>query len=316
MALYLTEDDVKGLLTMDIALEAVEEGFRQQALGRASNSPRSRLQLDGGVFNFMSAAAPGLDVMGTKTYGAVRGGSLRFHVQLLDASSGELLAMIEASALGQVRTGAASGVATKYMARQNATTVGVIGAGYQARTQLEAVCKVRGIARARVFSRTPERRVRFAQSTGPRLEIDIEPVDSAEACVRDADVAITITSASRPVLEGEWLSPGTHINAAGANHWMRRELDDEAVRRADVIVVDDVENARIECGDLLYPVERGITSWPSVHNLHEIISGAVPGRTGDDDITLFESQGLALEDIAVGRRVYEAAKEQGVGKEI
>ena len=316
MALFLTEDDVSGLLTMDIALEAVEEGFRQQAKGGATNSPRTRIGLPGGAFNFMSAAAPGLGFMGLKTYGIVGGGQTRFYLQLYSTENGQLAAIIEASRMGQIRTGAASGVATKYMARIDATTVGIIGAGYQARTQLEALCRVRRITTARVFSRTPERRQQFVEAMGPKLDTDVISVESAEACVSDADIVVTITGASSPVLSGQWLKPGTHVNAAGANHWMRREVDDETVRRAAVVVADDLEQARAECGDIIYPAERGVIHWQQVHNLWEIVVGAVPGRTNAEEITLFESQGLALEDIATGARVYQLAMERGVGVEL
>ena len=316
MALFLTEEDVGSLLTMDMALAAVEEGFKLQAEGKATNSPRSRLRLPNGVFNFMSAAAPGLGVMGLKAYAATRGNPVRFHVQLSSTETGELLAIMEASTLGQVRTGAASGVATKYMAREDASTVGIIGTGYQAMSQLEAVCGVRNISVAKVYSRTPERRETFATEMSERLGITVSAVDSAESCVADSDIVITITSSSKPVLNGEWLTPGTHMNASGANHWMRTELDGEAVKRASIVVTDDVEQAKLECGDLLYPVERGIIRWEQVRNLSEVIAGRAPGRNAPDDITLFESQGLALEDIATGIRVYELARERGVGQEL
>ncbi len=315
MAIFLTEGDVNQLLTMDIALEAVKEGFRHQAAGTADNSRRSRLRIEGGFFNFMAAAAPGMGVMGQKAYAAVRGGLSHFYVQLYSSKDGELLAVFEASDMGKVRTGAASGVATKYMARPDARTVGIIGSGYQARTQLEAMCRVRDIVSAKVFSRKPERRQKFADEMSAKLGIDISVSDSAEACVADADIVVTITTSSAPILEGAWLSPGTHVNAAGANHWMRREIDDETVRSAGTIVADDVEQAKIECGDLMQPIERGLLRWDDVHDLHEIV-GAAPGRTDAEEITLFASQGMALEDIAVGERLYKLAREQGVGTEL
>ena len=264
----------------------------------------------------MSAASEGLGVMGHKAYAAVRGHPIRFYMHLCSSETGELLSVMEAGRLGQVRTGAASGVATKYMAREDASTVGIIGSGFQARSQLEAVHSVRPVSRARVFSRTPERRERFAERMSARLGIEIEAAESAEECVKDSDIVITITSASRPVLEGGWLSPGTHVNAAGANHWMRRELDGAAVGRCDVIVTDDVEQAKLECGDLLYPVERGAIRWEQVRNLSDVVAGRTPGRRSGDDVTLFESQGLALQDIAVGARVYRLALERGVGSEV
>ncbi|MDE2688198.1 MAG: ornithine cyclodeaminase family protein [Chloroflexota bacterium] len=314
MTLYLTESEINQILTMELALETVEQAFSLLSDGGATNGARSRIRLPaGGLFNFMCAAAPGAGVMGLKAYGVVPGNPVKFYVQLFSTDTGELLALMEAGDLGQVRTGAASGVATKYMAREDAASVGVIGSGYQARTQLEAVCKVRPITSARVFSRNPERRERFATRMGERLNIDITAVDSGEECVADADVVITMTSANRPVLNGEWLKPGTHINAAGANHWMRRELDGNAVRRSDVIVTDDIEQAKMECGDLIYPAELGSIRWEQVRSLADVVGGATSGRNTDDDITLFESQGLAVQDITTGIRVYQMALERGIG---
>ena len=316
MALLLTEEDVTDLLTMDAALDAVENAFRLQANGRATNSPRSRLKLPFGSFNLMTATSAGLGVMGLKAYGATQGNAARFYVQLSSTETGELLALIEASTLGRLRTGAASGVATRHMARQDASTLGVIGTGRQARTQIEAVCRVRDVGLIKVFSRNPERRESFAAETRQTLGVSASAVDSAEACVRDSDIVVAITNSFTPVLSGEWLSPGAHVNAAGANHWMRRELDDEAVSRSSVIVVDDVEQAKIECGDLIYPVERGLVRWERVQSLSELIAGRAPGRASEEEITLFESQGIALEDIAVGMRVYQLAKEKSAGKEL
>jgi len=316
LALLLTENDVAGLLTMDIALEAVEEGFRQQAAAQASNSPRLRLPLAKGAFNFMAAAAPGLGVMGMKTYGVFGAGGARFYVQLYSTENGELLAVIEANTMGQIRTGAASGLATRLMARDDASDVGIIGSGFQARTQLEAVCRVRDVSTVRVYSRTSERREEFARWASKTLDVSVTAVDSAEECIRGSDIAIAITSAASPVIKGAWLKDGAHINAAGSNHFMRREIDSEAVLRSRVIVTDDVEQAKIECGDLILPVDKGGLRWRQVHELHEVVSGAAKGRHTDDDITLFESHGVALEDIATGMRVVRMARERGVGQEV
>ena len=316
MAIFLTENDVKGILTMDMALDTVEESFRLMAEGTATNSPRSRMRLPNGVLNFMAGTAPGAGVMGFKSYGVARGYPVKFYVQLSSTETGELLAIIEASDLGRVRTGAASGVATKYMAREDASSVGVIGSGYQARTQLEAVCKVRDITSARVYSRKPENRDKFAVDLSASLGIDVTAAESGEACVKDVDIVITMTSTSRPVLEGQWLSPGMHINAAGANHWMRRELDGEAVRRSDVVVTDDIEQAKLECGDLIYPIEFGTIRWEQVVNLSEVVGGSAKGRNTPEEITLFESQGLALEDLTTGMRIYNIAKERGIGHQL
>jgi alanine dehydrogenase len=316
LAIFLTENDVKEILTMDMALDTVEESFRLMAEGTATNSPRSRIRLPNGVLNFMAGAAPGAGVMGFKSYGVAQGYPVKFYVQLSSTVTGELLAVIEASYLGQIRTGAASGVATKYMAKENASSVGVIGSGYQARTQLEAVCKVRPITSARVYSRKPENREKFATDMSASLGINVRASESGEACVKDVDVAITMTSTSRPVLEGDWLSSGTHINAAGANHWMRRELDGKAVGRVDVVVTDDIEQAKLECGDLIYPNEFGTIRWEQVISLSDVIAGRAKGRNSDEDITLFESQGLALEDLTTGMHIYNIAKERGLGQQL
>ncbi|MBM3933358.1 MAG: ornithine cyclodeaminase family protein [SAR202 cluster bacterium] len=315
MPLYLTESDVENLLTMDIAIDSLDEAFRLQARGLAFNHPRYRLPMGSGTFAFMAATAPGLGVMGTKTYGATRGG-VRFYVNLVNTATSKLLAVIEASRLGQVRTGAASGVATRYMARPDAATVGMIGTGYQARTQLEAVCKVRHVEVARVYGRTEATREEFAASAAGDLGLTVIAARSAEECVKGADIVITVTSSSSPVLSGEWITHGTHINAAGSNHITRRELDPETIKRATVVVADDTETARVECGELIHAVERGILGWNQVLNLSSVVAGEALGRKSLQDITLFESQGLALEDIAVGLRVYKAALQRGIGKEI
>ena len=313
MALYLTEEDVAAVLTMDIALEEVEKGFVHLAKGAAFNFPRNRLPNGRGSFNFMAATAHELGVMGMKTYG-VGPGSSRFYVHLYDAATTELIALIEASGMGKVRTGAASGIAAKYMSRADASTVGMIGSGYQASTQLEAVCKVRDITSARIYSRTRENRERLASVMERRLGIEVRPVGSGQECVEGVDIVNVITTAAKPVLLGEWLSVGAHVNAAGNNHWMKQEIDCDVVRRASVIVADDVDGAKIECGDLVDPIDRGITTWNHVRNLSDVVTGHIAGRASDDDITLFESQGLAIEDIAVGIRVYRMAQERGLGR--
>ena len=313
--MYLTEGDVESLLTMEIALDAVEGVFRERGEGRATNRPRYRLPFGGGSLQVMSASAPGLGVAGLKVYSAMRTGS-RFHVHLYDTDTGGLLAIIEANQLGRVRTGAASGIATKHMARGDASTVGIIGCGYQASTQLQAVRAVREISAVKAFSPSAERRESFASEMAEALDIPVVPATSAEEAASEADIVVTITSASRPVLEGKWLRPGTHINAAGGNHWMRRELDEVAIRRADVLVVDDIEQAKIECGDIISPVERGVVRWKQVAELSDVVSGKVSGRRSDEQITLFESDGVALEDIATGIRIYELALERGVGSSL
>ncbi len=317
MALFLNEQEVAGLLPMDECIEALERAFAHAGAGQVVNKARSRIRMPGGFFHFMAAADGGQGVFGYKAYPSFGGpGGAKMMVMLYDYQSGELLACMEAGRLGQIRTGAASGLATRCMARADAATVAVIGSGFQARTQLEAVCAVRPIKRARVFSRRQERREEFAKRSSERLGLDVQAVDSAQECVEGADIAIAITSAREPVLLGDWLARGAHVNAAGGNHWMRREIDEAAVLRSELIVVDDLEQAKIECGDLLWPEGRGSFRWDLARELRDVVAGRVTGRPSPEGITLFESMGVALEDIAAAELVYRKAKEQGVGTEL
>ena len=317
MALFLTEQEVVGLLPMNECIDALNVGFAHSAAGLAENKSRSRIAMPAGFFHFMAAADGENGVFGYKAYPSFSGpASAKMIVMLYDSETGALLSCMEGSRLGQIRTGAASGLATRYMAREEAATVGVIGSGFQARTQLEAVCAARNIKQARVYSRREERRRDFAQRSAERLNIEVVESESAQACVDGADIIIVITSAREPVLLGEWLEPGVHVNAAGGNHWMRREIDEAAVTRSDLIVVDDLDQAKLECGDLIWPEARGTFRWGPVVELKDVVSGRTPGRPSADAITLFESMGVALEDIAAAHLVYRKAKEQGLGQEL
>lgn len=313
--LYLTEADVEQLLTMPVALEAVETAFRHLGTGRAENIPRRRLRLPRGSLHLMAAALPDLGYMGYKAYTVFRG-SLRFHFWLYETESGALVCMMEANLLGQVRTGAASGVATRWMARQDARTAGILGAGWQAGSQLEAVCRVRPIGRVLAFCRTARRLDGFCAAMRERLGIPCLPASSAEAVVDESDILITITNSSRPVFEGERIRPGTHINAAGGNSLARRELDEACLKRCGAIVVDSRDQARLECGEFLRPIEKGSLHWEQVGELGEVVTGRRPPRNNLEEITLFKSLGLAIEDVAVAARVYRMALERNQGRVI
>jgi alanine dehydrogenase len=315
MPLYLTETDVSQLLTMQETLDAVEAVFKAQAAGEATNEPRRRVRAKGGVLMTMSGAVESLGMFGLKSYTVTRSGA-RFYVSLFDAASGELLAFLEADKLGQMRTGAASGVATKYLARADAKTIGIYGAGWQAQSQLEAVCAVRPIERVRVYSRKAENRERFCREMSARLGgVTLTPVETPEAAA-EADILITITNSREPVLLGDWLTPGVHVNAAGGNSVLRSEVDDNAVRRADFIAVDALDQARMESGELVNAVEKGLLVWERVRELRHVVSGAMPGRTNDRDITIFKSLGIAIEDVAAAAVLYRKAKEQNAGREL
>jgi ornithine cyclodeaminase/alanine dehydrogenase-like protein (mu-crystallin family) len=311
--LLLSEDDVRRLLTMEMALEAVEEGLRRLALDEAVNVPRARAQTDHAMLHTLSAAAKGLGVMGYKAYATSRKGA-HFHVGLFDGKTGALVALLQADYLGQMRTGAASGVATQYMARPDATEVGLFGAGKQARTQLLAVCKVRKVRRVQVYSPNEERRRRFAQEMREACQCEVEPVPRPEMGAEDKDIIITATTSREPVLNGHWIAEGTHLNVIGSNFLGKAEVDAVAVRRCDVLVVDSKDQARIEAGDFVQALEEGSIHWADVHELGQVIVGRYTGRAHPQDVTMFKSLGIAIEDLAVAARVYAKAQAAGAGQ--
>jgi ornithine cyclodeaminase/alanine dehydrogenase-like protein (mu-crystallin family) len=315
MALLLREADVERLLDMPTALEAVEEVLRHHGRGEAPNQPRRRVFVPSGSLHVMAGGMPGWGVMGLKVYTAVKG-AVRFVVLLFSSETGELLSVIEADQLGRLRTGAATGVATKYLAREDASVVGLLGTGRQARTQAQAVCRVRGVREVRVFGRDAARRRRFAADLEPLVGCAVRPVPAADEAVRGAHVVVTITGSPEPLFDGRLVERGQHLNLAGSNRLQAREVDDETIRRADTIVVDQLEDARIESGDLAGPVERGVTSWDRMRELGRVVCGAAPGRERADQVTLFKSNGLAIEDVAVAKVVLERARAGGMGTEI
>jgi alanine dehydrogenase len=315
MALYLSEADVEQLLDMQTAIALVEEAFARLGRGRATNQPRRRARTPNGVLHVMFAADPDHGVLGLKAYTSFPGGT-RFHVLLYSAEDGSLRALIEAGRLGQMRTGAASGVATRHLARADASVAAVIGSGYQAGAQVEALCLVRDLREIRCFSRTPDRLRRFCDETSARIGATVAPAASAQSAVQGADIVTTITSSSAPVIKGEWLANGAHVNAAGSNSLLKREIDDDTIRRAAVIAVDSREHVRLEAGDLLAPLERGILYPEQLRELGEIVAGTCPGRSSHGEITLFKSHGLAIEDLAVAAHVYRGALEAGRGQRL
>jgi alanine dehydrogenase len=316
MALLLTEADVRGLLTMPTAIAAVEESFRRLASGDAIVHSRQRLHIPGKSYlHYMAAADAAGGYMGLKIYSSAKEG-LRFIVPLFNVSTGDLAAVIEADFLGQMRTGAASGVATRLMAREDARVVGIIGTGLQARTQLEAIAAVRKVEEVRVCGRDAGRREKFVAEMSERLKVPVRSAANAEEAVRDADIVITSTTSTNPVVEGRWLKKGTHINAIGANFPQKRELDAEAVERCDVIAVDSREQSKLESGDLIQVFGQDDKRWSRVAEMAEIVAGKVPGQTNPEQITLFKSNGIAIEDIVVAGQIYELARQRKIGREI
>lgn len=313
MTLYLTEQDVARLLTMQEAIEALHGAFARQAMGDVINQPRRRLHLPEGTYNYMAAADLGLDLFGIKTYASFRPRT-RFLVLLYSAHNGDLLAIIEADRLGQMRTGAASGVATRYLARQGGPLLaGIYGTGWQAQSQLEAVHAVRRLKRVTAYGRNPERRAEFCRLMSVRLGVEVVAAARPQDAAEGQDLVITATTSKDPVLHGEWLKPGAHVNAMGGNMLIKREIDDETVRRSAILVVDSIEQAKQEAGDLLSPYERRLFRWEATAELSQIVGGVASGRTDDEQITLFKSCGVALEDVAVAAVVYRKAVAEKAG---
>jgi ornithine cyclodeaminase/alanine dehydrogenase-like protein (mu-crystallin family) len=307
--LYLTEADVASLLTIEDALTAVEECFGRIARGAVHHPPRTRLPLDGGTFAVMPAVDHELGFAGLKTYAWLPGGT-PFVVVLFSSERAAFEAVIEADKLGQLRTGAASGVAAKHLARPDARSLGVIGCGWQAESQVAAIrTAVPTIERVVVYCRSRERLRAFCDLVGA------EPGESHRDPA-EQDVVVTVTTSKDPVLRGEWLKPGALVCAVGANDPAARELDNVVLERAAFVCCDSRVQAQVESGDLIEPVAAGVLDWLEVHELHEVVSGEVQGRQHDDDVVLFKSNGIAAWDLAIGAVAVAKARELGVGREL
>ena len=308
-ALFLTEQEVTDLLTPAEALEAVEQSLHRLARGVVDNRPRERLPLDDGQYAVMACVDRELGYAGLKSYAWTMTGT-PFAVLLfaLDPPT-RLAAVIEADKLGQLRTGAASGVAAKYLARDGAASLGVIGCGWQAASQIACIrTAVPTIEQVTVYCRNAERLADFCRENG------CEPAETHREAA-DADVVVTVTTSKDPVLRGEWLREGALVCAVGANDPARRELDNAVLERAAFVCCDSREQSKLESGDLIEPVERGVLDWLEVHELQEVVAGELEGRATEADIVVFKSNGIAAWDLAAGARVVELAREQGMGVE-
>jgi alanine dehydrogenase len=307
--LVLSEAEVGELLTAAEAVPVIEESFRRLAAGSVTMVPRERLRFDGGSLAVLPAVDEELGYAGLKAYVALEG-VVTFAVLLFSVSDGSLVAVLEADLLGRFRTGAASGVAAKYLARAGARSLGVVGCGGQAETQVAAIrAAVPSIEQVVAYCRTAERLTAFCERLG--AQAGDSPRDAAEQ-----DVVVTATTARDPVLRGEWLAAGALVCAIGANRPGARELDNVVLQRATFVCCDSREQARRESGDLVEPVEAGVLDWLEVHELHEVVSGELRGRERDDDIVLFKSNGIAAWDLAVAAAVVERARERGLGREL
>ncbi len=314
-ALYLQESDVRELLDMELAIDVIEQAFQELAADRATNVPRQRARAPGIYLHTMSATAEYLGIVGWKSYTTTKNG-MRFLVGLYSQKDGSLLALIEADYLGQLRTGAASGVATSRMARPESKVVGLFGTGQQARTQLKAVCTVCKIEVAEVYSRNESRRAEFAEEMSEYCNTRVVAVHSPEEAAAEKDIVICASGSRSPLFDGRVLDEGTHINAIGSNFLEKTELDVTTIQRADIIVCDSIAQCRLEAGDFVAALENGATDWQLMHELSDVVTDRTPGRASTEQITLFKSVGLAIEDVALGAKLLELALIEGFGERL
>ena len=315
MALLLRESEVEQLLSMPLALQLIERVHREYSTGNAIDVPRERTRLPKAALHILQGAVPNSGVFGYKAYTSSREG-VRFLVYVFSAERGNLEGIIEANRMGMMRTGAAGGVAAKWLAREDASTAAIFGSGWQARGQLEALAAVRKLERVKVFSRTAEKVKTFCDEMRAKLSLDVVPAASPDDAVKGADIVVTITTSATPVFNGEALAPGTHVNAAGSNSLLRQEIDEATVRRASPVVVDSRPSALKEAGDLLPALEKGRLHVGALTELGEVIAGLRPGRTSSEQITLFESQGMAIQDLAIGAELLKRARAAGIGQTV
>lgn len=315
MALFLRDEDVQRSVSMEEMLVAIESMQRQFGHGEATNLARRKIIASGGMLSVMGGGLFHEGVFGVKTYTVVQG-KYSFQVSLYDASTGVLLCYTQANRLGQLRTGATTGIAVKYLANADSATIGIIGTGYQAPTQLEAISKVRNIRQVRAYSRTSEHREAFAREMTESLGVEVTPVSSGQEAAAGADIIVCIAAAMEAVLEGNWLAPGATVIGAGPTTWRAREVDDATISRADKIFVDSAEQAPAEVGDLAGAVDRGLLQWSQVQELRHAVAGVVSGRDGHDQLIYAKLMGTGVADVAAAKLAYDRAKAQGLGMEM
>ena len=319
--LYLSGSELKDLVTLSEVVDAVRDGFAFRGEGAPATAP-SRIGTDDSVITSYTAAFPEWNVMGGYMYAV--GNDVWYTTPLFDVDTGELKAILDGAVWNPAKTGAVAGVGTEFLAAEDASSVGVVGSAQIARASLEAVMTVREIDTVEVFSPTESSRAEFAESVQKDLGVDAEPVSSSAEAVSDVDIVIVATDSPEPVIEGEYILPGTHINAMGAAH-PKREIDVETFRKVDKYVPDvksrvfghSVQERRRSARGFLEALDANAVSENTLHGeLGQIVSGRLPGRTDDEEITLLDSVGTAIETVSAAHMLYEKAIEQGVGTPI
>jgi alanine dehydrogenase len=315
MALLIREAEVHELVSMAEAADAVEEAFRQLGTGKAFNNPRTRIKLSGEILHVLPAAIPQQDALGLKAYTAFRTG-IRFLVLLYSAKTGELKSLMQAQRVGALRTGGVASVAIKHMARPDVRHGALFGAGVMGSAMLEGMVNARRFESIRVFDLDAARLRSFCSEWSEKLQTDISPAGSPDEAIAEADIVVTMTTAKDPVFDGKKLRDGATVVAAGSNLLQKREIDSTVIRRATRIVVESIEQSKLEAGDLFVPIDAGHLHWNQVRELSQIVLGQTPGRESDDEINVFKSVGLGLQDMAVAALAYEAAVRAGAGTEV
>ena len=315
MALFLRDAEVGQCVTMEAMLAAIENMQRRYGEGQAQNLTRRKIIADSGMLSVMGGGLFYDGLLGVKTYTVVRG-SYSFQVSLYDAATGKLLCYTQANRLGQLRTGATTGVAVKHLANSGPAAVGIIGTGNQAATQLQAVSMVRDVSKVTAFSRTAERREAFAKTMTDTMGVDVSAAADNEQAVRDSDVVICIAATATPVVKGEWLKPGATVIGAGPTSWRSQEVDETTIAKADKMFVDSIEQAAIEAGDLAAAVDKGLLQWSQLHELRHAVCGSIAGRDATDQIVYAKLMGTGVADVAAAKLAYDSAKAQGLGTEL
>jgi ornithine cyclodeaminase/alanine dehydrogenase-like protein (mu-crystallin family) len=315
MVRYINERQVCDLLPIADAIPCIEQAFRDRARGLAFDTPRQRTTTPHGHLHILQAASTTLRLIGFKAYFPGRD-ARTFLVHLIDLEHGHLRGIIEADEMGIRRTAAATGVAVRALSREDSSILACFGSGRHGLAQLEAVLAVRQIRSVRIVGRTPAHLELFRQNVAERFGLAVEIVASAREALDGADIVNIVTRADTPLFDGALLQKGQHINAVGSNALMRRELDIAAIKACDVIVVDSVEVAQREAGDLLPAIENGLVHWRNLPDLGSVLIGEVAGRSGPDQITLFESQGMGVQDLYAGDHVLKKALLQNIGTEL
>jgi len=323
MTLYLTQDEIRSILDMKNTIEAVESGFREMGLGNIEMPPRVYLHFEKGVLIAMPAYIKKLDAAGLKVVTVHPENPSKHNLPaviariiLNDPGKGEPLAIMDGTYITALRTGAAGAVGIKYLARKDAKTAGIIGLGVQGRSQLLGLCEVRDIETVKAFDVVAAARKAYVESMAKETGVDIKAVDSVEEAAKGSDIIVTCTPSPTPFLTGEMLDEGVHISAIGTDTSAKRELDTSVMTKADKLVVDFKPQA-FAVGDFAVPLEEGTIKKQDIHaELGEIVTGSKAGRTSDEEITLFKATGLAIQDVGTAFKVYQLAKQRGIGKEI